>query len=176
MQKSGTLIMISSLFLIVLLGMGCVSIPSVSRSGEPLQGPKADTVSKTPPHLNGDSASNPASVYITYPDFDGGVNAGDVTVTVEVRNFSLVNGVGRPVTPGEGHIICFKDVIPRTEPGIPAKTQPGTFQVSYLTSCTWYNVTEDTHTFSVELVNNDDTPLVPAVIDAVDVTAFAQNG
>jgi hypothetical protein len=115
-------------------------------------------------------------VYITYPDFDGGVNAGNVTVTVEVRNFSIVNGVGRPVTLGEGHIICFKDVTPRTEPGIPAKTQPGTFQISYQTSCTWYNVTQDTHTFSVELVNNDDTPLVPAVIDAVDVTAVAQTG
>jgi hypothetical protein len=176
MQKCGILIIISSLIFVVLMGTGCVSIPSFSRTGEPLQGSTHDTVSKTPLHLTGYSALNPVSVYITYPDFDGGVNAGNVTVTMEVRNFSLVYGVGRPVTPREGHIICFKDVIPRTEPGIPATTQPGTFQISYQTSCTWYNVTQDTHTFSVELVNNDDTPLVPAVIDAVDVTAVSQNG
>ena len=175
MRKYGILIMISSLILVVLLG-GCMSAPSVSRSGEPLQGPTPGTISLTPPQLTGYSPSNPASVYITYPDFDGGVDAGNVTVTVQVRNFSLVNGVGRPVTPGEGHIIYFKDVTPRTEPGLPAKTRPGTFQISYQTSCTWYNVTQDTHTFSVELVNNDDTPLVPAVIDAVDVTAVAQTG
>jgi hypothetical protein len=175
MQKYGILIMISSLILVVLLG-GCMSAPSGSRSGEPLQGPTPGTISIPPPQLTGYSPSNPASVYITYPDFDGGVDAGNVTVTVQVRNFSLVNGVGRPVTPGEGHIIYFKDVTPRTEPGTPAKTQQGTFQISYLTSCTWYNVTQDTHTFSVELVNNDDTPLVPAVIDAVDVTAVAQTG
>jgi hypothetical protein len=125
----------------------------------------------TPRQLPGYPASNPASVYITYPDFDGGVDAGNVTVTVEVRNFSLVNGIMRPVTTGEGHIICFKDVTPRTEPGLPAETRPGTFQISYQTSCTWYNVSSDTHTFSVELVNNDNTPLIPPVIDAVDVTA-----
>jgi hypothetical protein len=176
MRKYGILIRISLLILVVLLGTGCVSTPSFSRTGESLQSPPPGTISINPPQLTGHSVSNPASVYITYPDFDGGVNAGNVTVTVEVRNFSIVNGVGRPVTPGEGHIIYFKDVTPRTEPGFPAKTQPGTFQISYLTSCTWYNITQDTHTFSVELVNNDDTPLEPAVIDAVDVTAVAQNG
>jgi hypothetical protein len=175
MQKDGIMIMISSLILIVLLG-GCMSASSANRAGEPLQGPTSGTVLITPPQLTGYSVSNPASVYITYPDFDGGVDAGNVTVTIQVRNFSLVNDVGRTVTPGEGHIICFKDVTPRTEPGLPAETQPGTFQISYQTSCTWYNVTPDTHTFSVELVNNDNTPLVPAVIDAVDVTAVAQTG
>jgi hypothetical protein len=176
MQKCGNLIIICSLILIAILGTGCVSTPSFSRKELPLQSPTPGSISITTLQLTGYSASNPASVYITYPDFDGGVHAGNVTVTAEVRNFSLVNGAGRPVTPGEGHIICFKDVPPRTVPGIPAKTQPGTFQISYQTSCTWNNVTQDTHTFSVELVNNDDTPLVPAVIDAVDVTAVAQKG
>jgi hypothetical protein len=176
MQKCGILIVMSSLILFVILGMGCISPPSVSRAGDFLQSPTPGPVSITAPHHNSYSVSNPASVYITYPEFDGGVIAGNVTVTVLVRNFSVVNGVGRPGTPGEGHIIYFKDVTPRTEPGLPAETRPGTFQVSYQTSCSWYNVTPGTHTFSVELVNNDDTPLVPAVIDAVDVTAVAQTG
>jgi LysM repeat protein len=176
MQKCGILIMMSSLILIVLLGMGCLSTLQVSRPGEPLQSPTPGTTPIPPPKVTGYSASNPASVYITYPEFDGGIEAGNVTVTVQVRNFSLVNGAGRPVTPGKGHIMYFKDVAPRTEPGLPAETPPGTFQISYQTSCTWYNVTQGTHTFSVELVNNDNTPLVPAVIDAVDVTAVVQTG
>jgi hypothetical protein len=29
---------------------------------------------------------------------------------------------------------------------------------------------QDTHSFAVEQVNNDNPPLIPAVIDAVDVT------
>jgi hypothetical protein len=169
MQKCETLLMISSLFLVVLLGAGCVSVHPVSRQGESIPG--ATPVLISPQQITG--LSNPASVYITSPEFDGGVHAGNVTVTVQVRNFSLVNRVGRPVTPGEGHIIYFKDVAPLTDPGLPAITPPGTFQISYETRCTWYNVTPGTHTFSVELVNNDDTPLVPAVIDAVDVTATA---
>jgi hypothetical protein len=170
MQKNGILIMTISLILIMQFG-GCLSTFSDNRTGESIQRYTPGTLPITSRQLIGYPASNPASVYITYPDFDGGVDAGNVTVTVEVRNFSLVNGSVRPVTPGEGHIICFKDVTPITEPGLPAETRPGTFQISYQTSCTWYNVTSDTHTFSVELVNNDNTPLVPAVLDAVDVTA-----
>jgi hypothetical protein len=87
MQKCGILIRISSLILVVLLGTGCVSTPSFNRTGESLQSPTPDTISITPPQLTGYSTANPASVYITYPDFDGGVDAGNVTVTEEVRNF-----------------------------------------------------------------------------------------
>jgi len=117
--------------------------------------------------------SNPVSVYITYPDFDGGVDAGDVTVIVLVRNFSVVNRIGEKNRPGEGHLVYFKDVTPPTTPGTMAITRPGTYQISSQTRCTWYNVSPGTHTFAVELVNNDNTPLVPAVIDAVDVTAVS---
>ncbi len=175
MHKYGTLIVIILLVPAVLLGGGCMSAPSGSSAGGSLQSPASDRGTITPLQPSAFSSSNPASVYITYPDFDGGIDAGDVTVMVQVRNFSLVNGTERPIAPGEGHIICFKDVPPRTEPGIPAKTGPGTFQISYQTSCTWYSVSPGTHTFSVELVNNDNTPLAPPVIDAVDVTAVAKD-
>jgi hypothetical protein len=173
-QKYCILIVTGSLVLVTLLGTGCVSDSLVSRHGEPIKNPTPGMISIPRPQFTG--LSNPASVSITSPDFDGGVRTGNVTVTIQVRNFSLGNSAGRPVITGEGHVICFKDVSPRTDPGLPAKTLPGTFQISYQTSCTWYNVTPGTHTFSVELVNNDDTPLVPAVIDAVDVTAVALSG
>ncbi len=123
------------------------------------------------PLLPKDPLSHPAYVYITYPDFDGGVDAGNITVTVLVRNFSVVNPTGRQNRQGEGHIVYFKDVVPPTKQGSPALPRPGTFQISAQTWCTWYNVSPDTHTFAVELVNNDNTPLVPPVIDAIDVTA-----
>jgi hypothetical protein len=173
MSKCSFLIM-SSLILVLLLGMGCVSTSPAGRPGKLLQDQTTYETSMNSSQNAG--LSNPASVYITYPEFDGGVHAGNVTVTVQVRNFSVVTTDGIPVTPGEGHIICFKDVTPLTDPGFPVKNRTGTVQVSYQTSCTWNNVTEGTHTFSVELVNNDDTPLVPPVIDAVDVTAVVPSG
>ena len=152
------------LIVLLMASGGCIS-------GSPASGtPEPSGIPYQPP-LTGDSLSNPASVYITYPDFDGGVDAGNVTVTIIVRNYSVVNRIGEQNSPGEGHIVYFKDVTPPTKQGSPAVTEPGTFQISAQIWCTWHNVSPDTHTFAVELVNNDNTPLVPPVIDAVDVTA-----
>jgi hypothetical protein len=164
--------MMCSLILVLLLGMGCMSTSPAGRPGLLRDKTTYETSMNSSQNAG---LSNPASVYITYPEFDGGVHAGNVTVTVQVWNFSVVTAAGRPVVTGEGHIICFKDVTPLTDPGLPVKNRTGTVQVSYQTSCSWNNVTQGTHTFSVELVNNDNTPLIPAVIDAVDVTAVAQN-
>jgi hypothetical protein len=123
------------------------------------------------PLHTGNPSSNPVSVYILYPDFDGGVDAGDVTVMVLVRNFSVVSRIDEQNTPGEGHLVYFKDVTPPTTPGVAVTALPGTFQISSSTGYVWHNVSPGTHTFAVELVNNDNTPLTPPVIDAVDVTA-----
>jgi hypothetical protein len=123
------------------------------------------------PLHTGNPSSNPISVYILYPDFDGGVDTGDVTVMVLVRNFSVVNRIGERNSANEGHLVYFKDVTPPTTPGVPVTALPGTFQISASTWYTWHNVSSDTHTFAVELVNNDNTPFTPPVIDAVDVTA-----
>jgi hypothetical protein len=160
--------------LVLLSGGGCISVLPGGGAGVPRQvsPPGAVAIASPQPF----SASNPPSVYITSPEFDGGIDAGNVTVNVLVRNFSLVHDPGRTLAAGIGHIICFMDVPPRTGPGVAAKTLPGTFQISYQTSCTWYNVSPGTHTFPVELVNDDNTPLEPPVIDAVDVTAVAHTG
>ena len=170
MRKEGTSILVLLLILFVLQG-GCLSTSPDHSTADPQRGPLPGPGITNPLQLNGYSLSHPASVYITYPEFDGGVDAGNVIVTMGVRNFSLVKSLGKPVIPGEGHIVCFRDIAPRTEPGLSAETLEGTFQISFQASCTWNNVSPGTHTFSVELVNNDNTPLVPAVIDAVDVTA-----
>jgi hypothetical protein len=156
------------LILALILSEGCTT-------GSPGSGTFQPAGTMPPTRLTDYSVPAPVSVYITYPDFDGGVDAGNVTVIVLVRNFSVVNRIGEQNKPGEGHIVYFKDVTPPTS-GSSGITKPGTFQVSALTWCTWSNVSPDTHTFAVELVNNDNSILVPPVIDAVDVTAVLRSG
>jgi hypothetical protein len=64
------------------------------------------------------------------------------------------------------------DVIPPVSPGYTAITGVESSQVTNETQATWHGVQQNTHTFSVQLVNNDNTPLMPPVIDAVDVTVY----
>jgi hypothetical protein len=94
------------------------------------------------------------------------VSAGDVTVTAQVINFILASGVA----PKQGHLIYYMDAIAPTNPGDPAYTDPGTYSASVNTSYTWHNVKAGQHTFSIELVNDDDTPLTPAVVASISVT------
>ncbi len=111
------------------------------------------------------------SVLITSPEFDGGILYGNVTVEFTVRDFALVPpGTGKK-TRGTGHAVCFLDVVPPVSSGQPALTRPGSFIITAEPRCTWQQVPPGTHTFAVELVNDDNTPLNPPVLDAVDVTA-----
>jgi hypothetical protein len=164
MNRDTEPILVVPLILILILGGGCISSSPGGGSPQPAG-------AEHQPTFTGFSALYPVSVFITYPDFDGGVDSGTISVRIVVRNFSVVDRIDGQNKPGEGHIVYFRDVTPPTIPGLPVATQPGTFQTSALTSCTWYNVSPGTHTFAVELVNNDNTPLIPPVIDAVDVTA-----
>ena len=174
MQKNVLPALVLFLVLVLITGGGCMAVPPGGSAGGPRQAAQPGGMAVPSPRPL--TESGPPWVYITSPEFDGGIDAGDVTVQVLVRNFSLASGPGRTGTPDVGHIICFMDVTPRTEPGVAVKTLPGTFQIADRTRCTWHNVPPGTHTFSVELVNDDGTPLVPPVIDAVDVTAVAQRG
>jgi len=169
MNRNSEPILLTPLIFALILGGGCIC-------GTPDCGSPQPAGAGHPPTPAGFFALNPVSVYITSPDFDGGVDAGTVTVTVAVRNFSVVDRIGDQNKPGEGHIVFFRDVTPPINPGLPVETPPGTFQISAQTSCTWYNVTPGTHTFAVELVNNNNTPLMPPAIDAVDVTAVPAFG
>ncbi|MDD1678430.1 MAG: PQQ-dependent sugar dehydrogenase [Methanomicrobiales archaeon] len=54
-------------------------------------------------------------------------------------------------------------------------TESGTYVPTTATSYTWSNVSVGRHNFSVELVNNDHTPLSPPVQDTVNVTVSTQN-
>jgi hypothetical protein len=108
---------------------------------------------------------------IITPGYATTVPAGDVTVSVTVSNFNLVDKEGQAAVPGEGHIIYYFDKTPPTVSGQSALTEAGTYAVSMNTSYTWHNVKPGAYFFSVQLVNNDDTPLNPKTvfIDLVNV-------
>jgi hypothetical protein len=117
------------------------------------------------------TAGSPA-VLIVDPAFDGGIAAGTVTVSVQVTGFALVRP-GAPNRQGTGHLVYYRDATPRTMQGETALTAPDTCAASAETAYTWEGVAPGTHTFAVQLVNGDDTPLDPPTIDAVDVTAVS---
>jgi hypothetical protein len=100
------------------------------------------------------------------------IDAGDIDVAVDVGDFKVVDKLGLAPESGEGHVHYYIDVdeIPTT-PGQPAVTaDETTYHAEATTSYTWQGVRPGAHTFGVQLVNNDHTPLEPPVTDEVTVT------
>lgn len=116
-------------------------------------------------------AAEAPSVEISTPEDGATVAAGGVEVTVDASDFQVVNKLGQDPVAGEGHVHFYLDVdeIPTT-PGQPAVTAEGTYHAEATTSYTWPDVGAGTHTFAVQLVNNDHTPLEPPVTAEVTVT------
>lgn len=122
----------------------------------------------------GDSETN---VTITRPEQGSTVEAGNVTVSVDVKKFKVVDKLGQAPEDGEGHVHFYMDVgaIP-TVAGEPATTKEGTYHAQATTEFTWEDVEPGEHTFAVQLVNNDHTPLKPPVIAQVTVEIKAPGG
>ncbi|MCK9278398.1 MAG: hypothetical protein M0P22_09950, partial [Methanoculleus sp.] len=111
-----------------------------------------------------------ANVTITSPEEGANVTAGNVTVSVNLTNFTLVEPTGQPNAPGEGHLHYYLDALVPTNASAPAIPETGGYVVSTNTSYTWENVTPGEHNLSVQVVNNDHTPLIPLTFDTVNVT------
>ena len=119
--------------------------------------------------------STSPAVTIVQPKNGSSQSAGDVTVTVVVSNFNLADKLGQANVAGEGHLHYFLDVAAPTTPGKPAIPPAGsTWAATADTTHTFTNVTPGTHTISVELVNNDHTPLNPPVVSTISVTTDIQ--
>jgi hypothetical protein len=103
----------------------------------------------------------PYAVLLT-PSEGSTVSAGDVDVRIFLQNFTLNETTGQSNKPNYGHVIYYLDVDAPLTYGAPATTAPGTYVISTKTSLTWKNVPPGDHTFIVQLVNNDNTPLLPA--------------
>jgi hypothetical protein len=101
-------------------------------------------------------------IYISKPWYNVPIPPGDITVSVEVDNFNLVNKIGQANVAGEGHIVYYLDATPPAVPGKPATLQGAVESAD--TSFTWNNISAGSHTFSVQLVNNDGTSLSPPAI------------
>jgi hypothetical protein len=116
------------------------------------------------------------TVEITSPLDDQALGSGDVTVRVNVNHFRTVDRQGEANADGEGHLHFYMDVDPIPgapgQPAIPAGPN-ATWADLAVTSHTFYGVPPGAHTFAVQLVNNDHTPLDPPVDDSVAVTVRA---
>jgi hypothetical protein len=149
-----------------LITSGCLSYQSPANPHSGFQ----DALKPVTPVGSSPVSTGPPLVFIITPPFDGGILAGNVTIFVEVSNFILVPEE-KENKPGTGHLIYYRDVVPPALRGVPAFTMPDTYGVSHITTFEWDGITPGTHTFAVQLVNADNTPLDPPVIDAIDVTA-----
>ena len=155
------------LHLLVLLVTGCGGPPAAT-----LVTPPAGTSAPTEasPATTASGVGGP-SLAFERPTDGSSVPAGDLAIRVAVGGFGLVDKIGKPPTPGEGHIVFYVgvDFIP-TRPGRPALTAPGTFAVSAQPEYTWSNLTSGTNRIAAQLVNNDDSPLQPPVTASANVT------
>lgn len=144
---------------LVLLVTGCTSDA----------GDEASPPAGTP--LSREDAAKPA-IEINYPAEGGdALPGGEVIVAVTVRSFDVVDKLSKAAKEGEGHVHYYLDVddLP-TKPGKPAVTaDERTYHAAGTTSHRWKDVEPGMHTFAVQLVNNDHTPLEPPVTDEVRV-------
>lgn len=153
----------------VVLAAGCASTPSPAAVAQPA--PTATAALPAATATPSPVAPEPTISFVKPVGNTYLLNA-DVTVTVRVSGFKLVNKTGQANVPGEGHIIYYLDVTPPDTPGEPALTATGTCAVSANTSCRWTNLNDGGHVFSAQLVNNDNTPLSPSVTVRVPATVY----
>ncbi len=123
------------------------------------------------PAIGAEGAS--PQIMILEPKDNSTLPAGDIMVSVDVKNFTIVDNLGGTNVAGEGHIHYYMDARVPTNPDKPALTMPGTYAPTVNTSFTWKNVSAGMHNFSAELVNNDHTPIMPLAIAQVNVTVEA---
>ncbi len=114
-------------------------------------------------------STSPAVKFVS-PNDSANLPVGKLPVNVQVSNFTVVDKQGQTAVAGEGHLHFYLDVDAPTTPGQPAIPAGGIWAHVSGTSYTFDNVTAGTHTISVELVNNDHTPLVPPVVQKITVT------
>lgn len=147
----------------VALGTHTFSVELVNNDDTPLDPPVVARSTIVVQH-------SPPTIEITAPTPDSKVPSGNVTISVAVSNFKLVDKPGEANVTGEGLLRYFMDVPAPVQRGVPANTYAETSATSY----TWQDVGPGPHAFMVELVNNDDTPLdEPAVAEfIVNIAAF----
>ena len=123
------------------------------------------------------SACHPEPVYpqdsrvlIINPAMDSTLDSGDISVKAFVEQFDIVDKTSQQNSAGEGHLVFYMDVTPPMKQGESTLSAEGTYAVSTETSYTWKSVGTGKHVFWVQLVNNDNTPIVPQAAVRINVT------
>jgi outer membrane protein assembly factor BamB len=106
---------------------------------------------------------------ITSPSDGNKLAAGNLTVVAETNNFNIVDKQGQANVAGQGHLYFYMDVDAPTVQGQPATSTSGQSAPVSANNYTFNNVATGTHTISIELVNNDNTPLNPPVVQKITV-------
>jgi plastocyanin len=115
----------------------------------------------------------PPNLVIATPRDGNTLPAGDIMVTTQVTNFNVVDKQGQANVSREGHLHFYLDVDAPTTQGQPAIPASGVWAHVSATTYTFTNVAAGTHTISVELVNNEHTPLDPAVVQKITINVVA---
>jgi len=113
------------------------------------------------------------TISITAPISGATLPAGAITVNTEVTNFNVVDKQGQADVPGQGHVHFYLDVAAPTTPDQPAAPASGVWAHVSGTTYTFTGVTPGTHTITVQLVNNDHTPIIPLVTDSITINVTA---
>lgn len=112
------------------------------------------------------------SITILTPTDGSTVRSGEVTVSVSVKDFNVVDQQVRPPFPppmaGEGHVHFFLDT--ETLPTTHSPPSTGTYRSVSETTYAWTGVARGRHGFAVQLVGNDHAPLSPPAQDWVIIT------
>ena len=111
-----------------------------------------------------------ARILILSPSSGSAIRENKVSLSVFVDLFRIVDKNGKANVPGEGHMVYYMDTAAPIKAGETALTEPGSYSISIEKTHTWEGVSAGPHTFWVQLVNNDNTPLYPAVAAYVMVT------
>ncbi len=147
------------------------SSATVTASGSPTVSPTATPPPTSTAVPSGSPGTSPA-ISIQDPLTGSVIPDSNITITVAVSGFKLFSPTEVSNTPGEGHINYFLDVDAPVTQNEPAVTAPNTYASSSSTSYQWSDLSDGVHTFSAELVNNDNTPLNPPVVAKVSITVF----
>jgi hypothetical protein len=155
-------------------GTHTFGVELVNNDHKPFDPPITATVTVT---VSGSAAPTPAStvpsVTIISPTSGSTVAPGTVTVSVNVANF-IIQPPGGANQAGYGHIHYYRDVTIPTDPTkgavTPVDAIGATYKAVQTLTATWDGVTAGTHTFGVQLVNNDHKPFDPPMTATVTVT------
>jgi len=149
-------------------GAHTISIELVNNDHTPLNPPVVQKITVT-------VDTNPRLKIVT--PVNGAIKkTGSITITASVGNFNVVDKQGQAAVPGEGHLHFYMDVQPPTDPTKPAIPTSGVWAHVSGTSYTFENVPVGLHTFYVQLVNNDHTPLSPDIQYSIQVDVITYTG